>query len=306
MDWVKGLKSVGESSTYSATEDDGFHRAFCVDAVRLKKHDAYLFFMWNELATQDKGVSVLPMGSPIGRAKIAPVKIDAMDMPGYPSYFCVVPASGHVVNFRYSDRLNGSPAFQRYVTGFLSGFSPMVVRDSAEQTLILGYGIGGTVNPKAAFPLFATGEVRNPANIELLRNRCADIRKVVAKVPIRPVIAGQKTFLDAAREFVFLPVNNRLKASIPFRYEFKTKLTLAQLNTIISGHLQDGDKHVATDIGFTFAKESQSVKWLSGGLARDEIDLNIQFDKHDRLDFPTLAKAIDGSLDSLIKGLQEK
>ena len=50
-----------------------------------------------------------------------------------------------------------------------------------------------------------------------------------------------KVFLDASFKLLGLPINNRLKAEIPFTYEFKTRLNEEKLAAIIKEYDQHRD-----------------------------------------------------------------
>lgn len=299
--WTRGLQSIGESSTYTVGADDSILRAFCVDLKELSGGRAYLLVTWNELPRIEEGVQVLQVSSQIGQAMVSNVEIDALSLPGYPSYFCVLPDQNLVVNFRFEQRLNGSRQFQRYIEGFLAWASQWCFFDEEDDESIIGYGDSEPV--EGLVPSFSTSLVRVAGRIDFLRGRVGDIRKVTRRAVVEPTIENHKTFLDRAYEFLGLRPNNRLRAGIPFEYEFKLRLTPARFEDIVANYENGQGEDAWNDVGFTLAR-SQKVHWLSGALARDKLDLDVQLSQGGMIEVGSLVRVLEDRLQGIVDALR--
>lgn len=277
LDWTSTLASIGESSTYGVDEDADILRAFCLD-LRDLGNGRYLLATWNELPTVEEGVQILQVKSRIGAADISAVAMDAMSLPGYPAFFCIDTRRQRVVNIRFDQRLNGSRQFQKFVAGFLSSASPWCVWDADDEERLLGYSDDDGDDPEildGAVARFATSMVRVNADENHIRENVNDIRKIIRRATVDPVVATHKTFLDSAFQLAGLPINNRLRAEINFQYEFKTRLTPEKLEAVIAAH-DRGVEDSWDDVGFVFARESQKIHWLSGAVARTKRQLEVE------------------------------
>lgn len=287
--WAGTLESIGESSTYSTDEDADILRAFCLD-IRDLGGGRYLLATWNELPTVEEGVQVLQVDSRIGAADISAVQVDPFSLPGYPAFFCIDTRRRRVLNLRFEHRLNGSRQFQRFVAGFLTSASPWCVWNAADDRQLVGYSDDSSDNPRileGAVARFETGLLRMSSDDDHIRERCADIRKIVRRAVIDPEVKSHKSFLDSAFEVAGLPINNRLKANINFQYEFKTRLTPEKLAGVIANYEEDGDSNW-NDVGFVFAREGQKIYWLSGSIARNKFQLDVARSQGGMIDIGSL------------------
>jgi len=299
--WVATLGSIGESSTYPADEDADVLRAFCLDARDLGA-GRYLVATWNELATVEEGVQVLHMASRIGSPDITAVEIDALALPGYPAFFCVDTRRKRVINVRFDQRLNGSRQFQRFISGYLASASLWCVWDADDEDVLLGYSDEDGDDPsiaEGAVAKFSTSLVRVAAEENLIRQRFDEVRKIVRRATISPVIEEHKSFLDSAFKFAGMPVNNRLRADIGFQYEFKTRLTLEKVDGIIERYRENCDD-TWDDVGFVFAKESQKIHWLSGSIARERLQMNIGRGDNGMIDIDALSDYMKANFDKVL------
>lgn len=296
LEWTKTLDSIGESSTYSPDEDADVLRAFCLD-IRELGNGKYLVVTWNELAKVEEGVQVLQVNSKIGEADISAVEMDPLSLPGYPAYFCVDARRKKVLNFRFDQRLNGSRQFQQYMAGFLSGFSDWCVWNEADDEELLGYSDDDELEiAEGVVAKFATTLSRVSAEIDLFRDRCDEIRKMVRRAVVDPEIEAHKTFLDSAFKLAGLPVNNRLKADINFQYEFKTRLTPEKLEGVIAAFDDHAVGDTWSDVGFVFARESQKIYWMSGSVARDVVQIPVNRSDSGMIDIDSFVEYLEGNL----------
>lgn len=302
--WAKSLGSIGESSTYTPSEDDEFLRAFCIDIRQLAKRDSWLLVTWNELEHSEEGVQVVAMQSQIGQADVSTVDVDALNLPGYPAYYYIDAVHEIIVNFRFDQRLNGSRQFQRFILGFLTSSSEWCVWNEDDDEELLGYADDEDI-VDGVEPAFSTHLARLAGRVDYIRENFDLIRKVIRRASVNPRIEEHKSFLDSAFGLLGMPVNNRLKAEIAFQYEFKTRFTPDKLDSVINEY----NAHVDSpwdDVGFTFARDSSKVHWLSGGIARDKSEIDIGRLESGMVDVEGLVAYLNDSIDVVVGRLNEE
>ena len=306
-EWARGCNSIGETSTYTPSEDDGFLSSFCMDARELAIPDVFALATWNEMPTVEDGVQILSVGSRVGHAHVSNVNIDALSLPGYPAYYCVDTRNQLAVNFRFEQRLNGSRQFQKFIQGFLQGYSQWCVWNQQANNELLGYSENNPNNYDDSLePNFSTGFVRVPGKVDYIRQNVNRVRKVIRRAYVSPKVAEEKSFIDKSFEILGLQKNNRLRAPMPYEYRLKIRLTLEQLNGVID-EFQHGDAgDTWNDTGFIFAKESQTPYWLSGSLARDKTRIDVGREQEGNLiDMDSFVAYLNGHLAELVRNLRE-
>jgi hypothetical protein len=301
--WLTGLGSIGETSTYSPNEDDDILRAFCVDARQLAAPGLSLIVTWNELARVEEGVQVLEVNSQIGHAQVNTVAVDAMSLPGYPAFFCVDSNRGYILNIRFEHRLNGSRQLQKFIQGFLASASEWCVWDGVDDGRLIGYGERDQEVADGANPEFSHVLMRVAGETDYLRQNSENVRKIIKRALISPQIEEHKTFLDIAFKRIGLPVNNRLRASIPFQYEFKTRINREKFDGIVAEYENRLADDSWTDVGFTLARESSKIHWLSGGIARSKIMLDVRREDGGMVSIDHLVDVLGGKIVGMIDEL---
>lgn len=303
-DWAEGLASIGESSTYSVSEDDDILRAFCIDVHSLDQKDSWLLVTWNELEHTEEGVQVVEVASKIGEANISAVEVDAMNLPGYPAYFYIDAARGVILNFRFEHRLNGSRQFQRFILGFLTSCSPWCVWNEDDESDLLGYAGKNLEIIDGVEPKFKTSLGRVAGRLDFIRENRENIRKVIRRASIDPKIEDHKSFLDLSFGILGMPPNNRLKAEIGFHYEFKMRFNEERLEQVIARY-NEGCDDPWDDVGFTMARDSQKIHWLSGSVARERVQMDVGRSENGMINMQDLVGYLNANANDLVEKLNE-
>jgi hypothetical protein len=302
MGWIVRQNTVGETCTYEPLEGDTFLRTFCLDVRQLAVLNAVLVVTWNEVSGTDEGVQVVAANSIIGAANVSTTEIDALSVPGYPSFFVLIPGDETILNLRFSaNRLNGSQPFQRYVLGFMQEGARWVVR---KNDVFVGYSPDGSRAKKGYLPEFRTGLARRKTNLDWLRTNVGDVRKIVHRKLIKPVLEEHRDFLDRTFIMLGLKPNRRLKADIEFEYDFKIRLTEDKLEQIVEEFENRGAEDGWTDVGLIMARDSQKKHWLSGAMCREKLELPVRNASADMADIDSLVEVLNGRLEEIVRRVQ--
>ncbi|WP_139369872.1 hypothetical protein [Xanthomonas axonopodis] len=192
--WVGGLASVGETTTFEPSEDESFLRTFCFDIRAIPGTDKTLIALWNESSNSEDELQTLEMTAAIGTADVSNLRIQPGSLPGYAAYFVVSPQDGRLINLRFENRLNGSKPFSRYVLGFLERESSYCHYDPTNDGQLLGYAPEGNAPSTDHIPIFKYQLMRRPGSIDWLRQQCSNIRKIIRRTIVYPKIAEHKPF----------------------------------------------------------------------------------------------------------------
>jgi hypothetical protein len=297
--WAATLDSIGDSSTYTSGEDDDFLGAYCLDVRQLGHSGYWLLSTWNELPSVEDGVQVVEMASKIGAANVSSVDIGGVNVPGYPAFFLIDATSGLVLNVRFEQRLNGSRQFQKYLAGYLRSASSWCVWNEDDEDELLGYAADDEIQ-EGVEPKFSTKLRRVAGHEDFIRTHVLNIRRIIRRASVSPRIEEEKTFLDSAFMITGLPVNNRLRADMPFQLEFKTRLTPEKLEQVIE-HYHETNDGAWNDVGFAMAGDSQKIHWLSGALAREKASINVERLEGGMIDIDSLANYLEQQARQIIE-----
>jgi len=297
--WLEGLASIGESCTYEPTQDDSFLRAFCLDVRALDRHQAALIVTWNELSSVEEGVQLISSQAAIGEAEVSTVAIDALSLPGYPAFFVLFPETGALLNLRFEQRLNGMQAFKRFMLGFMQESSKWCVW--ANDDKLRGYAEDGANVEGDYLARFETMMSRRRSNLDWLRREVGNVRKIIHRKLIRPVVEEHRSFLDMSFSLLGLSPNKRLRADIDFEYDFKIKLNEERLNKIIEEFDKKGLEDGWTDVGFVMAKDSSKKHWLSGSICREKFGIELKRMQSGMVDIDHLVEMLNENLDDFLQ-----
>ncbi|NIJ82211.1 hypothetical protein [Xanthomonas cannabis] len=303
--WVAGLASVGETTTFEPNEDEPFLRTFCFDIRAIPGTDKMLIALWNESSNSEDELQTLEMTAAIGTADVSNLRIQPGSLPGYAAYFVVSPKDESLINLRFENRLNGSKPFARYVLGFLERESSYCHYDPTDGERLLGYAPEGDAPSTDHTPVFKYQLMRRPGSIDWLRQQCSNIRKIIRRTIVYPKVVEHKPFFDGARKFLGLSQNNRLKSGIKFEYSYKTRLGEEELDMVIDECLDRIEENSWEDVGFIMAKSAGKIHWLSGSYAREKSTITVRRTMGGIIDTADLADQLSLDIDRLISEAQK-
>jgi len=269
--------SVEEGDDEEATENKHLP-VYCYESVRDEDTGDALLTLWNETEHADGEVAGVHGNQAVGDAEVEVQQFEEDSIPGYPTYFWFCPEHSLVAAVqeigRY--RLIGREGMHRYLTGFLSLFSQWAIINEDDDTEIVGYGVNGEEHPRAVRPYFRSNPVDRPGQIEIIKRRRADIRKIIRKSEFPNLRPNQDNVFRSFLGSFFIPdqidhplVTDRYKIEMDYRP------SRAELDDMIDSWQQE-DFDGWNDLGFVMSGE-QTPRWVSHSRARR--DILIDFDR---------------------------
>jgi len=280
LQWVDG-KLLGQTATYGANEGDEVAQAYLLD-IHHGAHGDYLVGIWNRLPGNKHHVSSVGIGDVVGAASAEVTAIDRDRIPGFATYFWVMPAQNRVASIGLKHLSHGLINFGNYFGGFLKFINPdhVVPGDPGpnDELVVDGYRSDPTAEPHPAGvrPTFNVKSISRGGDIDFLQQNVALISKVTCKTVISTMEPGQRTWLQSMLDISRIakaPPPNVVDA--PIRVEFPISLTVEELNGSIAAWEEDISDSGENDLGFRLSDGRQ--KWLRKSHARQSQRLDVEW-----------------------------
>lgn len=277
MVWVqRNGKPLDETCTYAIEESEDVSRTFCYDIVKNGVTGDFLLTTWNETPSYEGKVAAVNSKGKFGEAKVEFTKLPKDSIPGYATYFWIVPSKNVFASIRFQHVLNGKKNFDKYFKEFISKFSGYVVLGKSETSdfQIIGYAEKEDDDPLNLYAYLKTSILRKPGQTDYIVNNFPKIRKITRHNCLSPKLASSQDLWQKALQGLGLKKQKKLNSDVNFSYEFSFKPSKDELTEMIKEWEANHDSKW-DDIGFTLTGE-QNPRWLSNSLARDTFELDVK------------------------------
>jgi hypothetical protein len=282
--WAAG-KRLGETATFVIDDEDELSSVYFLTSHHHATTGDYLMVVWNRLPGNRQNISSVGVSDVVGSATAEITEFDENRIPGYATYFWVMPSANRVATVNLKSLNKGLPNLSAYVQNFLKFVNPghvVIAPDEGPdgEIVVAGYRptptdpmLAGVVRPS-----FNVKPISLGGDIAYLRANVDWIDKVICKTVI-PVAeehghAWWQTMLEMSR------IRNRRNLRVeeaPVQVQFPISLTLDDLNRTINAWADDLNnvENRASDIGFHI--RGGETRWLSKTQARTSIPLEVQW-----------------------------
>lgn len=301
--WVQSRQNLGDTCTYDASASTAFMRTFCFGLEFRSRSGNYLLTTWNETPANNSQVGSVDPTSTVGEATIQLSRIPKNAIPGYQTYFWLLPARNLIATLTFQNELNGQQAFVAYIKGFLQVHSPCAKKahGNSGDAEIHGYATNGDP-PADLRPDFETSRIQRPGPIEQLKSRRGEIRKIIRNTKLTLVgSAAEKTVTRYLLQTIGLVQESDKLQHIRVKYEVNVTPKQNELVEIIRTWQERDDSDA--EVGFQFAGDP-SIHWLGHALARKKMKLDISR-SNEILDTVAILDQLDGQADNLIQELTQ-
>lgn len=265
-----------------ATRMNGIDRRGCflVDARNIGSNGDFLLVFWNESHNNDGIVPSIFLNSTKGNPLIAENEVEEGSVPGFPTYFLVIPSRMKLVAVRFDGDSSCMPNVALYIQGFMRTFSRHVVRTDAVdgEMRILGYKINpGDADepPQTLAPRVRVKLVPKPSAVQEILGRQLDIKAVIREETLNTQLLEDRSKLSKALSWIRNGavgpsiVSESLKTVVEVDYTPNTD----ELTALIDEFVQSGDLE-NFDLGFKL-RGAPNVKWLGRGALQQKLDLDV-------------------------------
>lgn len=299
--WVKrDSKSLEETCTYAIEESEDVSRTFCYDIVKNDITGDFLLTTWNETPSYKGKVAAVNSKDKVGEAKVEFTKLPKDSIPGYATYFWIIPSKNVFASIRFHHVLNGKKNFDKYFKEFISKFSDYVVLGETESVdfPIIGYAEYDDDEPINLHAYLKTSILRKSGQTDYIIDNVDKIRKVTRHNCLSPKYITSQEFWQKALVGLGLKKQKTLDSDVNFSYEFSFKPTAEELKEMINEWEANHDSKW-DDIGFTLTGE-QSPRWLSNSLARDTVELDIKRSNDEIVDANSILEQVTKKRNSIL------
>jgi hypothetical protein len=288
--WADG-KLLGQTATAGLAEGDESAEAYLLD-IHHGAHGDYLVAIWNRLPGNKNNVSSVGIGDVVGSASAKETQIDLNRIPGYATYFWVMPSEQRVASLGLKHLSHGLINFNRYFTGFLKNIYPehVVIGQPGPngEIVVEGYrrDASQTAYPGGLRPTFNVASIALGGDLAFLRQNVSAISRVICKTTLITAEPAQKnwlqTLMDVSRIGASLPPQIE---EAPIRIELPVTFNLAELNATIDDWEKDISDSSENDMGFIL-RDGQK-RWLRKSHARGTHRIDVQWVDEELIDLPT-------------------
>lgn len=292
--WTSG-KLLGQTATYETGDGDDDGGAYFLDIHKAKNND-FLVGIWNRLPGNKNNISSVGIGDVVGAASAEITPIDANRIPGFATYFWVMPSENRIACIRVKHDSHGLESFKRYMGGFLRYINPQNVvlgpPTPTGEANVLGYraDILSASVVSAAHPKFSVKSIPLTGDIAYIKANAAAIDKVLSKTTLT-----SEDPKDFKRWQMALKVNRIFKKPPPLREEVMIKMeipmsfTRSELEETITTWQKHGNAEVGSgqeDLGFHM--RGGKVVWLSKSQPRTAYQIAVSWVDDELVDVESL------------------
>lgn len=281
--WSKGL-SLGQTVTFEATES--LMPAYLYDLTHY--NGDWLLTLWNETPASENGVASVQADGLVGGAEVHINAIQEGSIPGFATYFWVIPDSNVFANLRFQHNLAGHAQLQKYLTGFMARASQHVVwAEEADlqpgfEAEVLGYRATPEDEPAHFYPSFRSEPYAKAGRTDLLRRRVHDITRVRR----RTTLQLQSPEDLAAWQWLWRKIKGRPRPAqaedIAVAYDLRVPVSREEFDEIVRV-ADDDPENGWDDVGFD-VKGFGTTQWLSKSAARDDIEIDVRWRNEEVVD----------------------
>ena len=279
--WIQQKQpTIQETQTYNVNEESETLPCFNYDILKNSKND-FLVTLWNKTPTVNHRFASVKANDQVGNVSVSTANIPSGNIPGYPSYFYIIPSENLVISLMINSPITGIKNFSKYFKGYLTRFSSWVVlRDMISDELdvkILGYRENENDKLQTLNPRFKTTLKRIPGQLEQIKNNREKIRKLIQKDEFSTLIEKKQGMMTSFLNYIggIQDIKNISEKAL-YKFEFDyTPRNDQELNKIIN----TWEKNTScswSDVGFKFQGDDKTY-WLGKTALRHEIEIPVEW-----------------------------
>lgn len=307
--WVKG-KKLNETSTYG-DENDSLYPTYCY-GVQSNDFGDYFITTWNTTAESSKPIASVAGEGPVGRATVNLTKILDGYIPGFPTYFWVIPSIGKIATIQFKERKQGLVELRPYLKRFMANHSSYCIKGPAKENKngeiiveILGYSETGANHPRPLRARFDTKFYENiNRNLIFVRARRSQITKVLRQTSLSKSTREQATILGNI--FSYTGLTNAREEDLKVKFDYGIELpkpSEKELDEIIANWEEKTNEQNGTHekLGFHIAGEEKKVVWVDSAYLSQNFELRVSQEKGKFISLDSLNTAISSIRQSILE-----
>lgn len=240
--------------------------------------DEWMFALWIQTPDHEGTVASISMNSVVGQPRVHENALEPLTLAGFPAYFWCSPQKGLFATIGFQGQKAGRLEMEKYFSDFLACLTSHVVveKEPGGVERVVGYRNAQTDEVAAVRPLFSIAPITNPGEIEVIKKRQAEIKKVIRKAHLRTDKVIDKDFFGSLVRFLGGSTTNNVEtASKTVLVELEYTPGADELATMIETELSASHSGW-DDMGFVLRGEAASPYWLGRSRASDTFEFEVK------------------------------
>lgn len=278
-----GGRQIQNTCTYEVSPDSqlDFLETYLVSI----KHDSstgdYVLATWNR--THESGDSVYGLDpsatvDSVSKSALHKGNLPAQMIPGYASYFWVIPSMHTIATITTGTPRTGMKPFSHWLESFIKTESRYPRFRDGE---FIGYANqSGVPNPELHVR-FERSLHRNLPKRDIIVKYRPHITGVIRRINLIRTKANHSTVLNQLGALIGLGVQTSVTVDVPLTYKLRYTPSETDLKEIIQSYDADEGKSGWEDVGFEFPASNtfgaDEIEWLSKSYAKGKASLNLQW-----------------------------
>lgn len=287
--WIRrDARPLSGTATFKPGPNSRLMPAYCAGIEQDVATGDFLVTMWNETETVD-GEFASISDQPVGQAVVHLTDVPPGTIPGFATYFWILPKLRRYAVVQLRQSRNGRAEFDYYLKSYLSKFTNHVIYDDGgnpnyfseiDERVILRYDPGnGSTDSSPLVPQWASQRVTKPGPIEYIRNNRDQIRKIVRKNELSAAVKLDRGWFHSFLRFLANEKHERSE-SIAETVRIKLEMDFTPSEDELEAMVVDWettreDGSGWNDVGFEF-RSNQTTYWLSHAIPKATLLLDIE------------------------------
>lgn len=269
--------------------------------------DDYVFGCWNEVPSGEGAFTSISKNSIVGDPKIHENPLEPNSIPGFPTYFWVVPEKGVVASIKFLGATSGMLGMQDYIKKFMALKTSYAIDGQNEdgQYTVVGYTNQGDKAPMGVQPRFHVGTFRKKGRRAYLLENHTRISKVirVGRVSVDKMV--DKGILQSFIGFVRGDVNRSDHITGVRKAKVELEYTPSEAELIAMMEADDADDEGGRweDLGFELAGEP--TIWINRSRASETFSIELDHPGGRVVSVEAIAKALTKQRTEMLKLLDD-
>lgn len=282
-DWTVGRR-LSETSTSDVKPDTEQAKTYFLSLTPAANGD-FLLALWNRIQTNSNKIASVGVNDIVGAVTTEFTEIDEDRIPGFATYFYVMPAEGKIASVRVKHPMNGLHNFKSYLYNFLKFVNPrhvVAAENESGEIDVVGYRPdSASEDIRKLRAQFRLQTIPKMGEAQYIIDNFALIKRAICKTTITNTVPDQREWWQRGMDVLGLGARRgrmELEDQVVIKAELPMNFIRPEVEAIVQEwqdrHAVDGDRE--DDIGFVLQGES-APRWLSKSYARKAFDLEVQW-----------------------------
>lgn len=297
--WTVEDRPIQETMTFDVGAYDELLPVYFMGVHTIPRTNESILRLWNQTDVAGDQFGSLIRNSTVHDPDVRASDIPPDGVPGFPSYYWIIPDHDIVVGLRFRTNTHGHPGFNTYIRCFLSQFSEHVVKDTDGE--VLGYIEEEGDEPVHMYPRFHSIPHRLPAVLDQVRRHCPNIRRLLQRKSLTLTMQRDRNLMARVLKWTGMDDPDLPNEEISFEYETDFQPSSDELEEILDNYQTLG--HTPwDDIGFRIKGKNQPL-WLGARQQTITTDLSVTMHAGGLIELSQLGRELRENRTRLVRQL---